>query len=206
MNKKERELLKYIEDNSEYSGDFNAINNRIVIDDSMLYKKKKRFPFLITISASLAGVVLAVVLVLPSLLSGNNNVANPSIENMESILQSEVVESTVIVESAPEYAESENDAMSSENAKPEEDIQQSATESENETTQVPEMPSFDTVIFNTSIFTNTWVNADESKIGENIGMTADGQYEIYDYEDNDESETYLVICIDGEYYLIKQDS
>ena len=88
MNKKERELLKYIEDNSEYSGDFNAINNRIVIDDSMLYKKKKRFPFLITISASLAGVILTVVLVLPSLLSGNNNVANPSIENMESILQS----------------------------------------------------------------------------------------------------------------------
>lgn len=202
MNKKERELLKYIEDNSEYSGDFNAINNRIVIDESMLYKKKKKFPFLLTISASLASVVIALVLVLPSLLSGNSNAINPSIENMESIFQSEVLESTVIVESAPECG----DAMSSENAKPEEDIQQSAAESENETTQAPEMPSFDTVIFNASIFTNTWVNADESKIGENIGMTADGQYEIYDYEDDDESETYLVICIDGKYYLIKQDS
>lgn len=202
MNKKERELLKYIEDNSEYSGDFNAINNRIVIDESMLYKKKKKFPFLLTISASLASVVIALVLVLPSLLSGNSNAFNPSIENMESILQSEVLESSVIVESAPECG----DEMTSENAKPEEDIQQSGSELENETTQAPEMPSFDTVIFNASIFTNTWVNADESKIGENIGMTADGQHEIYDYEDDDESETYLVICIDGEYYLIKQDS
>ena len=179
-------------DNSDYSADFNAINNRIVIDDSMLNKKKKKFPILLALSSALASIVVALILIIPNL--KNNNQAN---------MESSLLGSDSVIQMAPEnsqYNESieENFPVTSEDC-----YEESTSNMEPGDVMTPEesLPIV-SVSFNGITYNFNDVIYNPLLVGEKIGETEEG-YNVYQYTIDEEK--YIIIQVEEEYYLLKKE-
>lgn len=137
MNKKERKLLENIEKSVNFEGDFNKLQDKLIIDKSFCVKKRKRLSFNASISISFASLVIISAIIIPISLKNINDVKTNA-SNNEIIIESSQDSLEPEISMMPENISSSTEEISNEQT-------QTSTEdvlAPNEPT--PEAPSMET--------------------------------------------------------------